>query len=230
MRRKKWTVQTLKDFELLLITMFEAGKIRCPLHLSGGNEEDLIEIFKHIKPQDYVFSTHRNHYHYLLKGGDPDNLISEILGKDTGINHGQSRSMNICDPSINFFTSAIVGGNCAVAVGVAMALKKVGSTAKGGAGKEGTAVGKSVIRKNKAHVWCFVGDGAEDSGHFVEAVRFGLSRSLPLTFIVEDNDRSTDSTKQERWHGYQRINSRNVLRYSYTRTYPHVGIGKHVIF
>lgn len=204
-----WTAESLMVFEQNLILLFEAGKIRAPLHLSGGNEDNLISIFKHIKKNDWVFSTHRNHYHYLLKGGDARKLIDEIQGKPTGICQGHARSMNVLDPKINFYSSAIVGGNCAPAVGVALAMKK---------GRKG------------AHVWCFVGDGAEDSGHFMEAVRFGLSRSLPLTFVVEDNDRSTDSTKKERWHGYQPVNARNIIRYSYERVYPHVGIGKHVTF
>lgn len=205
----KWTVEALKEFEERVIRGFEAGLYKCPVHLSGGNERELIDIFKSIKKSDYVFATHRNHYHYLLKGGSPEELLLEMSGSEDAINKGQARSMNICDPSINFYATAIVGGGCAIAVGVALALKK---------------------KKSKAKVYCFCGDGAEDSGHFVEAVRFGLSRNLPLVFILEDNDYSTDSTKEDRWHGYQLISSRNIYRYRYTRIYPHVGIGKHVTF
>ncbi len=205
----RWTVKKLQDFEKELVSRFEKGAIRCPLHLCGGNEKQLMDIFKGIKKQDYVFSTHRNHYHYLLKGGSPENLMGEICNLDGAIYGGQARSMNFCDPDINFYSTAIVGGGCAIAVGVALSLKK---------------------EKKGAHVWCFVGDGGEDGGHFMEAVRFALSRELPLSFIVEDNDRSTDSTRQERWHNYQPVVARNIIRYSYERVYPHVGIGKHVIF
>jgi pyruvate dehydrogenase E1 component alpha subunit len=206
---KKWTTKRLQEFEEHVIKLFEKGKARCPIHLSGGNEDELITLFSSIKKKDYVFSTHRNHYHYLLKGGNPDKLIDEIMGKKSGICKGNGRSMNVYDPSINFYTSAIVGGGCAIAVGVALALKK---------------------KKSKAHVWCFLGDGAEDQGHFVEAVRFALARQLPLTFIIEDNDASVDSTKQERWHNHRELTALNIIRYSYTRKYPHVGIGKHVQF
>ena len=207
--KTKWTVEKLQKFEEDLKKLFLEGKIRAPLHLSGGNEEELISIFRDIKPKDYVFSTHRNHYHYLLKGGHENSLFAEIIGDESGICKGNSRSMNTIDPSIRFYSSAVVAGNCAMAVGVALALKKVSS-------------------KNK--VWCFVGDGAEDSGHFMEAVRFGLSRALPLTFVVEDNDFSTDSTKVDRWHNYQGVRANNVMRYEYQRRYPHVGVGKHVTF
>jgi len=204
-----WTEQTLREFEQQLIDLFESGKIRCPLHLSGGNENELMGLFNHVDEQDYVFSTHRNHYHYLLKGGSQTILLNEIMGKRGSINKGHGRSMNFCDPSVRFYTSAIVGGGCAIAVGVALGLKKQGS---------------------KAHVWCFLGDGAEDGGHFLEAARFGASRRLPLTFIIEDNNKSVDSSKEDRWHNHMPIQLSNIIRYHYERTYPHVGIGKHVSF
>ena len=121
--------------------------------------------------------------------------------------------MNICDPSINFYTSAIVAGNCAIAVGVGLSIKK-----------------ELPQGKDRPHVWVFCGDGAEDSGHFVEAVRFSQARSLPMTFVVEDNDFAVESTKEQRWHSYAAVNIPNVIRYSYKRIYPHVGIGKHVTF
>ena len=199
----------LTQFEDELIELFEKGKLRCPLHLSGGNEEELIRLFDHIDKQDYVFSTHRNHYHYLLKGGSKHILLAEIKGSKGSINKGMGRSMNFSDPSLNFYTSAIVGGGCAIAVGVALGLKK---------------------KKSKAHVWCFLGDGAEDGGHFLEAARFGASRRLPLTFIIEDNNKSVDSSKKDRWHNHMPIQLSNIIRYNYERRYPHVGIGKHVTF
>ena len=205
----KWTKELLIEYENGVKMRFEEGLIHCPVHLSGGNEDNLISIFEFIKPEDYVIATHRNHYHYLLKGGDPLKLDDEMAGKETGINQGHARSMNICDPSIKFFTTAIVAGGCAIACGVALGLKK---------------------EKSTSHVYCFLGDGAEDSGHFMEAVRFGLARELPITFILEDNDFSTDSTKKDRWHGYSPITGDNVIRYTYTRRYPHVGIGKRITF
>jgi pyruvate dehydrogenase E1 component alpha subunit len=211
--KESWTEEGLKEFEENLKNLFEAGKIRAPLHLSGGNENDLIHIFASIKEEDYVISTHRNHYHYLLKGGKPQELIDEIMGKETGICGGNARSMNTIDPSIKFYSSAIVAGGCAIAAGIAMGLKN-----------------KEKGRRKRSHVWCFLGDGAEDSGHFMEAARFGVARQLPLTFIIEDNDRSTDSTKAERWHSYPQFNCTNVMRYGYQRVFPHVGIGKHVTF
>lgn len=209
MNKESWTVDSLKAFELNLFKLFEEGKINCPLHLSGGQEYQLLEIFKSIKPNDYVFSTHRAHYHYLLKGGDPQVLLDEILGLPTGMCGGKGRSMHLLDKDLRFYSSAIVAGICPIAAGVALSIKK---------------------NKLNEHVWCFVGDGAEDQGSFTEAVRFGNARELPLTFVIEDNDLSIDSTKKQRWHNYTPIKARNILRYEYKRQWPHCGIGTWVGF
>ena len=91
----------LIEFEKEIAELFEAGKIRAPVHLHGGNEEQLIEIFKQIKPEDWVCSTHRSHYHALLKGIPREYVKRAILA-------GQSITLNFAE--YRFFTSAIVGG------------------------------------------------------------------------------------------------------------------------
>lgn len=210
--KTEWTKDSLLEFELAVKKEFEEGKINAPVHLSGGNEELLIDVFELINPQDYVISTHRNHYHYLLKGGKADVLLAEIKGDEKGCCGGRGRSMHIYDSNLNFYTSAVVAGGCAIAVGLALGIKKKFPEAK----------------VDRPYVWCFVGDGAEDSGHYIEAVRFGISRQLPLTFVLEDNDFAVESTKKDRWHNYSPINANNVVRYNYQRIFPHVGVGKHV--
>lgn len=198
--QQKITKKELIEFENRIKELWEGAKIPYPVHLCGGNEDHLIEIFKDIKEGDYIFSTHRSHYHYLLAGGSMDKLEKMIL---------QGESMHIFDKELNFLTSAIVSGNCAIAVGVANALK---------------------IKKSDKHVWCFVGDGAEDEGHFYESVRYVSGHNLPCTFIIEDNNRSVETPKNERY-GNSEINWPScVKRYHYIPVYPHVGTGKMVNF
>jgi TPP-dependent pyruvate/acetoin dehydrogenase alpha subunit len=110
------TEQELIDFEKEIAELFEQGKIKAPVHLSGGNEKELIEIFKQIKPEDWVFSTHRNHYHALLKGIPKEWLKGEILA---------GRSITINNAEYRFFSSAIVGGILPIATGVALAGHRV---------------------------------------------------------------------------------------------------------
>ncbi|GAB1353534.1 hypothetical protein MASR1M12_22700 [Erysipelotrichia bacterium] len=188
-------VESLVAFEKRIVDLFEDAQIPYPVHLSGGNETELIEIFREIQPGDYVFSTHRSHYHYLLAGGTPEELERMILAGD---------SMHVFDRKIPFLTSAIVAGGPAIAAGVAFALKRKASASK---------------------VWCFVGDGAEDEGHFYEAVRYVAGHELPCIFIIEDNDRSVESPKSSR-HGDLTLQwPACVRRCSFIPTYPHVGTG-----
>ena len=105
------TKEELIDFEQEIADLFEQGRIKAPVHLSGNNEDDLIEIFKHIQKDDWVFSTHRSHYHALLKGVPKEKVKNEIL-------LGHSITLNFAE--YKFFSSAIVGSCLPVAVGVAM--------------------------------------------------------------------------------------------------------------
>jgi pyruvate dehydrogenase E1 component alpha subunit len=195
------TKQELIDFEAHIKDLWEKAKIPYYIHLSGGNEDELINIFKSINKGDYIFSTHRSHYHYLLAGGSKEILEEKIL---TG------KSMHIIDRKLNFFSSAIVAGVPAIATGVALGLKK---------------------KNSKDKVWCFVGDGAEDEGHFYEAVRYVDGHELLCTFIIEDNNRSVETPKSERY-GKSKMNwpKSCVIVYDYIPTYPHAGSGKNVDF
>lgn len=121
--------------------------------------------------------------------------------------------MHIYDKKLNFITSGIVAGGCSIACGIGLSIKK-----------------KQKDLDKRAHVWCILGDGAEDAGRFIEATRFALARELPVTFIIEDNDLSIDSTKKDRWPRYSPIKASNIIRYQYERKYPHVGVGKWISF
>lgn len=58
----------LIEFEEEIKELFLNKKIGAPVHLAVGSEDPLTDIFKKIKKDDWVFSTHRSHYHALLKG------------------------------------------------------------------------------------------------------------------------------------------------------------------
>lgn len=109
---KPVTKADLISFEAEIATLWEAGQIKAPVHLSSGNEDQLIEIFKNIKKDDWVLSTHRSHYHALLKGIPREWLKREII---------KGRSITLNNSDYHFFSSAIVGGILPIGVGLAMA-------------------------------------------------------------------------------------------------------------
>jgi TPP-dependent pyruvate/acetoin dehydrogenase alpha subunit len=192
------TPQQLIDAEQQVIGLFEVGELPFPIHLSGGNEAELIEIFSRVKDHDWVLGSHRCHYHFLLKGGTVQELKERCL-------HG--RSMTLFSARNRFMASNILAGMCGIAVGLGVGIQLQGGPEK---------------------VWCFLGDGAEDEGHFYEAVRFVESRDLPVTFVIEDNDRSVETSTHDRWGPKAREMawpSNYVIRYHYTPTFPHAGTG-----
>lgn len=193
MDKRNWTEEELIEFENHIGDLYLDNKLPFLFHLSGGNEKQLIEIFKNIKEGDYVISNHRSHYHALLHGIPPEVVEDRILN---------GRSMFIYDRNRNFFCSAIIGGTPAIAAGIAWALKRKGSNQR---------------------VWCFVGDGTEDNGHLYEAIRYVDGFDLPCTFVIENNNRSVETTNEERWGKSADYvwNSKSVIKYYYDITYPH---------
>lgn len=148
-----------------------------PVHLCLGQEGVPADLHEHLERDDWLFSTHRNHGHYLAKGGSEQKLWDEIMGLESGVNQGFSGSQGISDKSINFHASAIVGGLVGVATGTAYALKMDGS---------------------KAVVVCCVGDGGTEAGVFWESLNFAALHQLPIAYICENNGKSVDALLSER--------------------------------
>ena len=167
--------ERVRQFEKRLLA--DMPNIYVPVHLCLGQESVAADIHDHIRAEDWLFSTHRNHHHFFAKGGSEQKLWDEIHGLPSGINQGFSGSQGISDKSINFHASAIVGGLVGVATGTAYALKMDGS---------------------KAIAVCCVGDGGTEAGVFWESLNFAALHKLPIAFICENNGKSVDATIDER--------------------------------
>ena len=167
--------QQLIDFEIEIKELYESGKIRAPIHLSGNNEEELINIFKKIKRNDWVISTWRSHYHALLHGIPKNWLKKRIL---------QGRSMGINSNKYKFYSSSIVGGGLSIGTGLGLAIKK---------------------KKMKSNVWIFIGDITFESGQFDECYKFVKNYKLPVKFVVEDNGLSTNTPTKSVWKKLRKI-------------------------
>lgn len=194
------TKDHLIRFEEEISDMFVAGHIRAPIHLSDGNEDELIEIFRNISPQDWVFSTHRSHYHALLHGIDPAWVKAEIVA---------GNSITIQNHEHRFFSSGIMGGALPIAMGVAFGMKR---------------------KHEAGHVWAFVGDMCAEMGVFHETVKYATRQQLPITFVVEDNGQSIDTPTQPVWGEESNAAPNMIRYRYDKRRYPHVGTGKWVTF
>ncbi len=193
------TPEDLLAFEEDIAAEFEAAKIAAPVHLAGGNETQLIAMFEGIdKDNDWICCSWRSHYHALLKGVPPADLKAAIM---------DGRSIALCFPEYKMLSSAIVGGICPIALGIAWALKRQGKPGK---------------------VWCFIGDMTACSGIFAETARYAMQHALPIQFVIEDNGMSVCTPTREVWGTEPPIPI--MYGYAYSLTRPHVGINKWVAF
>lgn len=160
-------------------------EMRCPVHLSIGQEAAEAGACAALQQRDYVLSGHRSHGHYLAKGGDLKAMVAEIYGKATGCAGGKGGSMHLVDIEAGFLGAApIVGSTIPIAAGVALAAQ---------------------MRKEDRVVMVFLGDGATETGAFYESVNFAALKNLPMVFLVENNFYSVYSPMSVRQKGEHRI-------------------------
>jgi pyruvate dehydrogenase E1 component alpha subunit len=199
-----WTIEKLKEFETQIAEIFNVGGIKAPIHLSDGNESALLEIFKEVKPEDWVFCSWRSHYQCLLKGVPAAEVLSEIM-----LGH----SISLGFPKYRVFSSAIVGGHVPIAVGAAKAEK---------------------MKDSGAHVWCFLGDMTSETGIAQTSIRYAETHDLPITFVIDDNGISVLTDTRDVWASktlrFNERESQKVRFFSYKSKYPHAGAGVRVQF
>ena len=194
--------QELINFEKEIAESFNNAKIRAPIHLHGNNEKELIEIFKSIKKEDWIFSSWRSHYHCLLKGVPKELLKDDII---------KGKSITLIYPEYKIYTSAIVGGIIPIALGTAFALKQ---------------------KQSKEIVNLFMGGMTSETGVAHEAHKYATAHDLPIRFIIEINHKSvcTDTLKTWNLEKYSLIGKENVIYYEYDLPWPHAGAGIRVQF
>jgi TPP-dependent pyruvate/acetoin dehydrogenase alpha subunit len=157
----------LRRIEEKIASEYGNWKMRCPVHLSIGQEGPSAAFALLQGKEDYAVSSHRAHTHYLAKGGDLRGLIAELYGKHLGCSGGKGGSMHLFDRSANFMgSSAIVGNSIPIGVGLGYHLK---------------------LSKAPGFSYIFLGDGAIEEGVFYESASFAVLHNLPVIFMCENN-------------------------------------------
>jgi TPP-dependent pyruvate/acetoin dehydrogenase alpha subunit len=214
------TPYDIKLFEDRVVTSFKNKEILAPVHLDDGNHEQLWSIFNdfNIKKNDWISCTWRSHAKCFLKGVPETQLMEAIK---------RGRSMSLCFPEHRVLSSAIVGGNIPIALGLALAEKQ---------------------QRTNNRVFCFIGDMAAESGIFLECLKYAQLHELPLYFVVEDNGKSVCTPTKDTWnrnsslpvifhnllcvnkHHYSFNEDLKTIYYQYTSSYPHSGVGTRITF
>lgn len=168
----------MRMVEEKIANKYSEQEMRCPVHLSIGQEAIASGICLNLEKKDQVLSAHRSHFHYLAKGGNLKKMISEIYGKETGCAGGKGGSMHLIDINAGLVAAVpIVGSTIPIGVGLAWANK---------------------LDKSKRIVVIFFGEGATEEGVFYESINFAALHSLPVLFVCENNYYSVYSNLKKR--------------------------------
>ena len=153
----------LRMVENTISEKYSEQEIRCPVHLSIGQEAVAVGICQNLSIKDQVYSTHRCHSHYLAKGGNLQSIYQRYMGKSQDAVE-EGGSMHLMDISVGMMLSLrIVASVIPIAVGAAMSKK---------------------INKSKTVVVVF-GDAAVEEGVFHESANFASLHNLPILLFVK---------------------------------------------
>ncbi|MCZ6770369.1 MAG: thiamine pyrophosphate-dependent dehydrogenase E1 component subunit alpha [Proteobacteria bacterium] len=162
----------IRGFEEVVGEARRSGRLSGLLHLSIGGEAVAVGVISQLNSDDRVYSTHRAHGHFLAAGSDPDALMAELAGRETGLCRGRGGSMHLMDTQAVLATG-VVGGSIPIAVGHAMALP------------------------NDAIAVAFFGDGAVQTGIFSEALNIAALYEARVLFVCENNGMVEFTTREE---------------------------------
>jgi len=156
----------IRRFEEQCIALARADKLPGHYHVYIGQEATAVAACAALAPEDFIFSTWRNHGHLLARGASPVKMLAEILGRSGGYASGKSGTLHLSAGELGVpSTSALVGGSLPLATGAALACKRSG---------KGIAV-------------AFFGDAALEEGAFYESMIIAQVWQVPILFICENN-------------------------------------------
>lgn len=158
---------TIRKFEETVYDVYSRGIMPGLAHLYTGMEAVAVGVCINLKPSDNITSTHRGHGHLLAKGGEPNRMFAELLGKAAGYNRGKGGSMHIVDMSLGILgANGVVGGGMGIATGAALSAK---------------------VRHEDRVSIAFFGDGALNEGLFYETANMASLWKLPVVYVLENN-------------------------------------------
>jgi len=157
----------IRQTDLQIAKRYSENQMRCPTHLSIGQECVPSVIGTFTTKKDLCVSSHRSHAHYLGKGGSLNKFISELYGKSTGCSKGRGGSMHLTDLNVGFVAStAIVSNTIPVGVGLSLSSK--------------------ILGKKQVNI-IYLGDASIEEGVFFESLNFAVTKKIPVVFVCENN-------------------------------------------
>jgi acetoin:2,6-dichlorophenolindophenol oxidoreductase subunit alpha len=161
------TMWRIRLFEERVGELSRSGEAYGLIHVSVGQEGVAAAVCSQLRDDDVVYSGHRAHGHAIAKGAPLERVLAELMGRDGGLCRGLGGSMHLVDVEHGFMgATGVVGGNVPIALGSALAAR---------------------LRAEDSVSVVFFGDGAVQTGHFIETVNLAALWKLPLVLVCENN-------------------------------------------
>ena len=168
----------MRGIQQAIADKYSAQLMRCPVHLSIGQEIQWAIISEKKDYSFKVFSSHRGHLPYLALDGDLNKYFSELHLDLAGTSSGKLGSMHIKSPDKGHITSVpIVGSSIPLAVGAGFS------------------------KKENKFDWIPIanfGDGACEEGIFHESLNIASVLEIPVLFLCENNKYSCTTIIERR--------------------------------
>ncbi|WP_424970501.1 thiamine pyrophosphate-dependent dehydrogenase E1 component subunit alpha [Dinoroseobacter sp. S76] len=161
-------MRRVRSFEERVGELFVRGQSAgSMLHLSIGEESAAVGVCAAMETGDTFTTHHRGHGIFLARGADPNGMMAEIAGKESGYCRGKGGSMHIADMGLGHLgANAIVGGGIPAVVGAGLSARH---------------------QQSGAVSIAFFGDGATGQGILYESMNMAALWSLPVVFVCINN-------------------------------------------
>ena len=235
------TASHLAEFERKMAQLYQEGKVAGPAHFCAGNEEQLIRIFRGLRPGEYVRSSERHVYSREVLMEKKLVEVYSSVDEKSPIFHG-IRPNDWVFASYRSHSHALLKGMpetwLAQQITEGKSMYPISReynfiTSAIVPGHIPIAMGTALGFKRRGdlyHVWAFCGDMAAETGIFEEVTKYADHFKLPITFVIEDNGKSVDTPTLKVWGGQSPLRRANTIRYVYDLKVPHQGVGKEVGF
>ena len=155
----------IRNAEQLILDLFGRGLLSGTTHTCLGQELCQMAVVRALNnPDDVVLSNHRNHGHFLTYSGFFLGLVTEIMGRSTGVCGGYGGSQHIAYR--NFHSNGVQAGMTGIGSGMALERK---------------------LRGSKGIVAALIGDGTLGEGLLYESMNLASIWNARMLFVVENN-------------------------------------------
>lgn len=157
----------IRRFEEKTAEMYQRAKIGGYCHLNLGEEATCVGLAAGMQPNDYLFTNYREHGYALARGIEPERVMAELFGRETGTSRGRGGSMHLFHWDKRLLGGyAIVGGQLPLATGAGLAIQRKGE---------------------KDVVVCQMGDATTNIGAFHESLNIAALWKLPVVYVIVNN-------------------------------------------